>query len=212
MTNFFKSAEERYTPNAQTLEIKDDTFIINNTEGKKCKIVLNCENAKILRDHIATKLEESNKKYTDNISQLFSQSWKDNITNLDLKNDIKVVNVVNSLKNIPSKYNDYKKERDNLRNESIKIERGKTQIKGNIYIKGIANPHEGHITKINIGKKTVTFKYKDAKDKDETLENIEIGKLCITGCPNGKMEDNIVVVGGSHNYTQGDKNYKFVCE
>lgn len=207
--NLATSAQENKVVTAATFDLINDEFTVKSMPNKKCKIAISCENAQKLMSEMKAKIAGSSKEYNIEITN-FADYIKKTVE-VDVKNYQTVFDEIKRLKEQIDKFK-------TIRDKNLKVDGNASPlIKVHVFVKG-SNADDitvmnGTIRTFNISKKSVTVTYPNAVGKTETLENIEINKLCITSseCPPPAQSGGTVVYK-NNNDDQDDKNYKIICE
>lgn len=210
MTSFIKnlatSAEEKKLDNASTI-IMDKNNQLSSTvaNGKKCKILISCVDAKKLVDQIRESIKVNSGPFDHEVKKLID--YVNDAANKEAKD---YQDILNAFKNYQVAIDKAKTEKD----KRLKTSKPPSpEINVHVHVKGEDNDNNnGKIKSFNVAKKSVTVTYTNVKGKQETLEDIDINKLCITD------SNCIIPISGgailykSNNDDQNDKNYKIICE
>lgn len=169
-------------------------FQISEEAKLKCKIILECESL--------NRLIEQLKKVITGANEAYDKARKETIA--DIKREISVAEEKGGdyvlkyfftlSKAAEEKYNRAVSIKEKAINTPVT-----TEITGlKVFVEGIAEPSDGKIISFNCGSKVATIKFTNKSDKEETLYDYPIAKLCV------KCEKGDIQLGGSSKY------YKFV--
>jgi len=198
------TADELVVSSAQTITPNGDLeFSIKIENGKKCKILLDCDNANKMVNELKMVIKQINNTYTTSMNQL-TELIKSDTTSL----------TSDTMPEFIKKTSEYKTTMDNIikiKENSRKTEYKPTQtITVNVFVKGMADKQVGQITSFNVNNKDITVTYKNMKNMTETLRNIKISLLCINS------NDCVIKMSGGGKYKMDEleqtDGYQIVCE
>jgi len=173
----FETIKTYNVKNLQT-RLKDNELLIKTTNltALKCKIILDCDNAKKLSANLVAITKESDDIYDKTLDSIIKEI-KDKATSLNVTNIQQFANNIDVLKcQINKSIGLAQRARHNIRKIS-KMPSSKIICK--LYLKN--KEVEGYITSINLARKSVDIEFINENNNKEKLLAIDISKLCIEG-------------------------------
>lgn len=186
---------------------KDNAFTFTNaTNGKKCKIVITCEDVKKLIEQMRTTINK-NSSPLDHLIDSLNKYISSATTKIDAKN---YQTFIKDIKDQGAAIDKLKKQKD----IAFKTNYQPTpEIKVHVHVKGEKNHDSmGKIKSYNLARKSITVTYPNAVGKQETLEDIDINKLCISGQECVLPAQTGGAMSNDNDDNSSEKNYKIICE